>query len=54
MVQLCIVKTVIENTVTTLFIKNLEIMENTVYSLISSDEHDRVLTDPAYRIQRKS
>lgn len=28
--------------------------ENTVYSLISSDEHDRVLTDPAYRIQRKS
>lgn len=28
--------------------------ENTVYSLISSDEHDRVLTDPAYRMQRKA
>lgn len=28
--------------------------ENTVYSLISADEHDRVLTDPAYRIQRKA
>lgn len=28
--------------------------ENTVFSLISSDEHDRVLTDPAYRIQRKA
>ncbi|CAM6004690.1 unnamed protein product [Sphagnum balticum] len=28
--------------------------ENTVYSFVSSDEHDRILTDPAYRIQRKS
>lgn len=28
--------------------------ENTIYSLISSDEHDRVLTDPAYRMQRKA
>lgn len=28
--------------------------ENTAYSLISSDEHDRVLTDPAYRMQRKA
>ena len=28
--------------------------ENTVYSLISSDEHDRVLTDPAYRMQRQN
>jgi len=28
--------------------------ENTVYSLISADEHDRVLVDPAYRMQRKA
>ena len=28
--------------------------ENVVYSMISSDEHDRVLTDPAYRMQRKA
>jgi hypothetical protein len=28
--------------------------ENTIYSLISSDEHDRLLTDPAYRMQRKA
>ena len=26
--------------------------ENDVYSFISSDEHDKVLTDPAYRMQR--
>jgi hypothetical protein len=25
-----------------------------VYSLVSTDEHDRILTDPAYRIQRKA
>ena len=29
----------------------IEQPENSVYSLISSDEHDRVLTDPAYRMQ---
>lgn len=28
--------------------------ENTVYSLINPDEHDRVLVDPAYRMQRKA
>lgn len=28
--------------------------ENTVYSMISSDEHDKVLIDPAYRMQRKA
>jgi len=28
--------------------------EDTVYSLISSDEHDRILTDPAYRMQRQT
>lgn len=28
--------------------------ENTVYSMISSDEHDKVLVDPAYRMQRKA
>lgn len=28
--------------------------ENTVFSLVSSDEHDRILTDPAYRMQRKA
>lgn len=28
--------------------------ENSVYSFVSMDEHDRVLTDPAYRIQRQS
>ena len=32
----------------------MEQPENNVYSFISSDEHDRVLTDPAYRIQRQS
>lgn len=33
---------------------HFETPENTIYSLISSDEHDRVLTDPAYRMQRKA
>lgn len=28
--------------------------ENTVYSLINPDDHDRVLVDPAYRMQRKA
>ena len=28
--------------------------ENTVYSFVSSDDHDRILTDPAYRLQRQT
>jgi len=28
--------------------------ENSVYSFMTSDEHDRVLTDPAYRIQKQT
>lgn len=31
---------------------NFEQPEDTVYSLINPDDHDRVLTDPAYRMQR--
>ena len=26
----------------------------TVYSLVDGDEHDRILTDPAYRMQRQT
>ena len=28
--------------------------ENNVYSLVSGDDHDRILTDPAYRIQSQT
>ena len=28
--------------------------ENTVYSLINPDDHDRILTDPAYRMQKSA
>lgn len=28
--------------------------DNTVYSFVGTDDHDRILTDPAYRLQRQS
>ena len=28
--------------------------ENTVFSFITSDDHDRMLVDPAYRIQKQT
>lgn len=29
-----------------------EVPENSVYSLVNSDDHDRILVDPAYRMQK--
>lgn len=28
--------------------------KNSVYSLVNADDHDRVLTDPAYRLQKNT
>lgn len=28
--------------------------EDSVYSLVNGDDHDRILTDPAYRMQRQA
>lgn len=28
--------------------------ENSVYSLVNADDHDRILTDPAYRLERQA
>ena len=31
-----------------------EVPSSNFYSLVNPDEHDRILTDPAYRLQRAS
>lgn len=31
---------------------NFEVHSNTVFSLLNSDDHDRFLTDPAYRLEK--
>ncbi len=33
---------------------NFEVPEDNAYSLVNPDEHDRILTDPAYRLQRQA
>ena len=33
---------------------HFETPENTVYSLVNPDDHDRILTDPAYRMQKNA
>ncbi len=42
------------NTMNTHFQHTLfEQYEDTVYSMVNPDQHDRILTDPAYRIQKQ-